>query len=50
MTFETLNESIEVIVHFYVKTFQQLRFKWKERAYKVKKLIKNGPKEWDKLS
>lgn len=37
MTFEKLNEPIEAIVHFDGKRFHVLRFKWHNRAYKVKK-------------
>ncbi|HEX9973944.1 MAG TPA: hypothetical protein VGD14_17875 [bacterium] len=39
MTFETLNEPIEAIVHFDGKTIHLLRFKWHERTYKVVKIL-----------
>jgi hypothetical protein len=37
MTFETLNEPIEAIVHFDGKTIYLLRFKWNGRSYNVLK-------------
>ena len=39
MNFEKLNEPIEAIVHFNGKTIYLLKFKWKNRAYKVVKTV-----------
>jgi len=35
MTFETINEPVEVISYFDVKNMRPLRFRWRDRAYKI---------------
>ncbi len=38
MIYEDINEAIEVISHFSAGKLKPLRFKWKERVYKVSKI------------
>ena len=49
MTFEKINESIEMIAHFDGKKIYPLRFKWRDEVYKIHKITHSWEEEKDHI-
>jgi len=47
MTFEKINEPVEMIAHFDGKGIYPLRFKWRDEVYKINKIVHRWEEEKD---
>jgi hypothetical protein len=47
MTFEKINEPVEVIAHFDGKGINPLRFKWRDEVFKIHRIAHHWEQEQD---